>query len=196
MPSKTHKTAVAIVPPQEVWPAIQAIRRRFDKQFRRWMPHVNLLYPFVPREDFDAAAARLAEACAEVAPLELELARFERFVHRRGHATMWLAPEPGDRVVGLQEALWRAFPICDDVRLHNDGFTPHLSVAQAAARDQAKRRMQEWQDTWRPLRFTVSSIQLIWRDDPPRDKFRVDREIALGERAAMAAAGAGQAVAE
>jgi hypothetical protein len=66
MMSKTHQTAVAVVPPQEVWGPIQAIRERHDRQFRRWMPHVNLLYPFYPPERFEEALPRLIEACAKI----------------------------------------------------------------------------------------------------------------------------------
>jgi hypothetical protein len=47
MPGLTHHTVIAVVPPEQVWGPIQDIRRRHDRQhIRRWMPHVNLLYPF------------------------------------------------------------------------------------------------------------------------------------------------------
>jgi hypothetical protein len=46
MSSKTHQTVVAVVPPQEAWGPIQAIRERHARQLRRWPPHLNLLYPF------------------------------------------------------------------------------------------------------------------------------------------------------
>ncbi len=177
MYGKTHKTAVVIIPPQELWPCIQAIRRKHDRQARRWMPHINLLYPFLPPERFDWILERLAAACAELSPFEIELAEFRRFVHKQGSATVWLAPEPAERVVELHEALWRAAPMCDDVRLHPDGYTPHLSVGQAPAKDRARRLIQELQAGWTPLRFLVSAIHVIARDDPPRDRFKIVRSL-------------------
>jgi hypothetical protein len=68
MSSKTHQTAVAVVPPQEVWGPIQAIRERHDRQFRRWMPHKNFLYPFYPAGRFGEALPPLVAACVKVAP--------------------------------------------------------------------------------------------------------------------------------
>ena len=50
MPVKTHHTAVVAMPPPEVWEPIQAIRRQHDRNVHRWMPHITLLYPFMPHE--------------------------------------------------------------------------------------------------------------------------------------------------
>jgi hypothetical protein len=84
MPSKTHHTAVAVVPPQEAWAPIQAIREKHDRQLRRWMPHVNLLYPFYPPDRFDETLPRLVDACAQVAPFLVTLAEFRFFLHPSG----------------------------------------------------------------------------------------------------------------
>ena len=35
---KTHKSAVVIIPPEEIWEPIQKIRRLYDRQGHRWMP--------------------------------------------------------------------------------------------------------------------------------------------------------------
>jgi hypothetical protein len=47
--SKTHKTAVVIIPPEALWAPIQAVRKEHDRQFRRRMPHISLIYPFRPK---------------------------------------------------------------------------------------------------------------------------------------------------
>ncbi|MEZ4294886.1 MAG: RNA repair domain-containing protein [Polyangiaceae bacterium] len=64
----THHTAVVLVPPAELWPAIQAIRGPHDRHATRWMPHITLLYPFVPEVDLDRARHVLGEVLAGVAP--------------------------------------------------------------------------------------------------------------------------------
>ena len=48
--NKTHTTAVVLIPPEEVWEPIQALRRAHDRNFDRWMPHITLLYPFAERD--------------------------------------------------------------------------------------------------------------------------------------------------
>lgn len=34
-----HKTAAVIIPPEDVWPAIQAIRQKHDSKVGRWAPY-------------------------------------------------------------------------------------------------------------------------------------------------------------
>jgi len=40
-----HKTAAVIIPLEDVWDPIQAIRQ---EQANRWPPHITLIPPFLP----------------------------------------------------------------------------------------------------------------------------------------------------
>jgi 2'-5' RNA ligase len=180
MRSKTHQTAVAIVPPREVWPSIQAIRAKHDRQFRRWMPHVNLLYPFCPPEEFDQALPALLDACAKIASFSVTLAEFRLFQHSSRKATLWLAPEPKEELVRLQATLETACPECNDLSRFAAGFTPHLSVGQAGSADEARRLRDALQAEWQPIRFELSAIAVLRRErDTP---FEIEQWIALAGR--------------
>lgn len=187
----THHTALVIIPPQASWPPIQALRARHDKSYRRFMPHLTLLYGFVPEEHFPVAAARAAAAVRHVAPFSVQLTGLSTFVHR-GSQTVWAQPKPAAALVELQAALQRAFPRCDEQSTRSPaGFTPHLTVAQQPiARDAAERAALEaqlaaWRRAWHPIGFAASEVALISRrgDEP----FAVRYRIALGTGAILQA---------
>lgn len=179
MPPKTYHTAVVAMPPSEVWEPIQAIRHQHDRQVHRWMPHITLLYPFLPRAQFGEALPGLTEVGRHIAPLQVTLVTFRTFTHAFGKATLWLAPEPRHAFVTLQAALQAAFPAYDEQSRFATGFTPHLSVGQAASPCAREHLLGTLQAAWQPLQFTLTALMLIWREaDGP---FHIAHTIPLGE---------------
>ena len=178
----TQQSAIVLVPPAEAWEPIQAIRRVHDRQVRRWMPHVTVLYPFLPRDQLARATPVAEESLAGVAPFGVALARFDLFRHRGGTFTVWLAPEPREPLLAVQAALVRTFRECDATSRFASGFTPHLSVGQARSEEELRSLRREL-EAWTPLSFVVRHVSIIVRDPPPRDVFRTLAEVPLGGRA-------------
>ena len=179
MPVKTHHTAVVAIPPLEVWEPIQAIRHQHDRNVRRWMPHITLLYPFMPRAHFGAALPALIEVGKQSAAFQVTLATFQAFTHAFGKATIWLAPEPRHIFVTLQTTLQAAFPAYNEQSRFPAGFTPHLSVGQASSPRGRQHLLEMLQAAWQPVQFTLTAIALIWREaDGP---FEIAYAIPLGD---------------
>lgn len=169
-PIKTPHSAVVLIPPQQLWEPIQAIRKLHDAHINRWMPHITLLFPFHPADMFSEAEPKIEAACREVAPFLVSLDRFEYF---QGPKTLWLEPEPAEAVRRLQAGLQSQFPACDDVARFPGGFRPHLSVGQGPPALQ-----ERLQSGWKPVEFEARDVALIRRDGP-EDPFRIHRTFSL-----------------
>jgi RNA 2',3'-cyclic 3'-phosphodiesterase len=180
--NKTHRAAVVVIPPRDIWEPIQSIRRQYDRHLKRWMPHVTLLYPFRPRALFDEAEPELRRACATIQPFRTTLSELRHFSHGRERFTLWLATEHAPSFTRLQAALQDKYPDCDDTSRHAAGFVPHLSVGQAVGRSQLRERLGELRTSWQPIAFDVEEIALISREGD-EDPFAVDRTVALGDNA-------------
>jgi poly(A) polymerase len=193
-PASVHQSALVMIPPESTWAPIQALRTQHDKHVERWMPHVTLLYGFVPESHFEAAAQATAEAVASLKPFEVELSHFDAFEHRAS-STVWIRPDtkvPG-ALIELQRALLSAFPTCQEQQ-REGGFTPHLTVAQCTNLSSARESIGRWQAAWKPSSFVVDEVCLISRrgDEP----FEVRHRIKLGGNAGAGSAGANTPSAE
>lgn len=181
MTAKTHLTAAVLIPAREVWEPIQAIRRAHDRHARRWMPHITLVYPFRPREEFDSLLQPLRTTLQGLGPFAVKLEHFRWFRHGRSSWTVWLDPAPREPLIELERRLEEVVPDCDDARRHQAGFTPHLSVAQFRGGERALAELvSSLQAGWSPLLFKAAEVSLIARDGAPADVFRVEAVVEMG----------------
>ena len=180
MDKKTYTTAVVLIPPTELWEPIQRIRRLHDRHLRRWMPHITLLYPFRACGEFAGLAEQFSAACSDIEAFRIDLMEMRFFEHRRESYTLWLAPEPREALIRLQGLVGEIVPDCNDVSRHRDGFTPHLSLAQVRGEKQMAALREELQSGWQRIAFTAGEINLIWRQSPPDDVFRIGQVVKLG----------------
>ena len=156
-----YQSAVVIIPPDEILPKIQTIRGDCDRNFHRWMPHINILYGFLPDGYFPQAAAAIAQKLTKLEPFTITLSNIETFTHHTS-CTAWLnpIPQPPDALNQLQNTLQQLFPQCNQQSTKSaNGFTPHLTIGQFATETEAQSQLPHWQ----PVKFTLDSIYLISR---------------------------------
>jgi 2'-5' RNA ligase len=170
---KTVTTAVVLIPPLETWEPIQAIRKAHDRNERRWMPHVSLLYPFLRESDFADILPALRDVALSFSPIQCAFEHFRFFAHRGGVNTLWLDPSPSEAIHALQEALWRVCPECGDTRMFPHGFTPHLTVGQVQGEKERDALVAVLQNGWEPVSCRFNAVSVIQRKNPPDDVFRV-----------------------
>ena len=179
-----RQSCLVLVPPEEVWAPIQALRAVHDSKFERWMPHVTLLFPFVPEDSFGEAEALLRDVLRDIEPFEVMLSGFGYFEHS-SDVTAWLRPEarPHGALEALHAALAKVFPRGESRgREPEFDFTPHLTVGQLPRAPAAtiRRTLATWERDWRPIRFEVSDVCLTSkRGDGP---FEIRRRVPLGGR--------------
>ena len=177
---KVFTSAVVIIPPQEIWPPIQELRKIYDRQINRWMPHITLLYPFRPETEFDGLIDRFSRVCSSIKNFEIKLEEFNYFSHKKSNYTIWLSPEPKNKIIDLQSKLLEIVPDCSDVNLYKNSFTPHLSVGQFKGN---KKTLLETiyllQQEWNQLIFNLDSINFISRENSRFSRFQIQTQIYL-----------------
>eukprot|EP01130_Rhizamoeba_saxonica_P019269 TRINITY_DN9916_c0_g1_i1.p1 TRINITY_DN9916_c0_g1~~TRINITY_DN9916_c0_g1_i1.p1 ORF type:complete len:207 (-),score=33.18 TRINITY_DN9916_c0_g1_i1:245-814(-) len=172
---------MCIVPPIELMDTVQMIRTAHDKSFYTWMPHINLLWPFVPSGHFDHVSEILLNDLEfnTIAPFNI---RLERFHNNENSKYIHLIPEtdyvptaPTSRrpkkgrkknqqsetelvnpISKIYNIVKRLFPQCAT----DKPFEPHLTVGQIP-QDEIDQYRKEFQQEWEVINFQVEHISLI-----------------------------------
>ncbi|KAH6863928.1 2'-5' RNA ligase superfamily-domain-containing protein [Alternaria alternata] len=127
----TYKTALVLLPPSSIAAPIDRVRGTYDKHFKRWPAHINLLYPFLSEPSEPSGHGNGSQSSlkpdirARIISLEADPPGV--FHHGPNSKTVWLGPTT-QSVQQLHAALQKEFP---EVNADRRPFTPHLSVGQA-----------------------------------------------------------------
>lgn len=178
---KTVKSALAIIPSPEIWDGFQKIRSVHDKAYKRWPPHINLLYPFLPEEDIAGYIPAIMEELASISPFKATFGPddFGNFCHSKS-ATIWISPPQKKKLADIEEALVRAVPQCNDLlEFSEDGFVPHLSLAQTN-KTSVEKAQSKFMSAWKECSCVIDSLYVLTRDgDEP---FSVAWVLPLGKK--------------
>lgn len=179
---KQHTSTVALVPPEEVWPPLQARRLQLrDKGLFRWPPHINLLYPFVPPGHYAAAIEAMSAACASCSPFDLTLDSLGCF-GGRSRGVLYCHPSSArelELLCELQAALQAAVPHCDGQQRRGI-FTPHATLTHFPSREAAEEAREALAKSWQPISFSSTEAVHILRRDGDGGQFERAWTLPLG----------------
>ncbi|KAJ2962114.1 hypothetical protein NQ176_g10955 [Zarea fungicola] len=161
----SHDTALCIIPPQTLWPAINRLRSLNDKAYAKWPPHINLIYPFVHPETLSDAAEILSHHdLTGVLPLQASIVDADAFVHSK-YNTLYLKPDlkSGRSLHALSNKVrsalgWQTQP----------HFQPHMTVGQSEdAESDTHKFLLNKARLLAPISWDVTQLAIMVRDSTP-----------------------------
>jgi 2'-5' RNA ligase len=125
------ETALVVLFP-ELEPLIGELHRRHTPGGAEGLgPHATLIVPFADTPTGVEALDLVARTVAQFPPFGVALSRMAVFPRAGDEpATLYLVPEPAEKLVALTEALMRAFPEFPPYGGQFDEVVPHVTVAQ------------------------------------------------------------------
>ena len=172
------QTALVIIPPKEFWEQIQAIRKGHDAAYHRWMPHINIMFPFVPETNFMKTKELIENELKKnnVKQFDIELKNLSYFNHGRA-LILWTGPGPQN-----DESLQRIHKSATSVLPHlpvRNKYVPHLTLGNSWLNEKSIIESQKtFQQKWKPIKFTVDALHLISRKGR-NDPFQIITSIKL-----------------
>jgi len=163
-----HRSAAVVLPPEELWLQIDAIRQRCDPSFGRWMPHINILYGFLAEDCFAAATVVAEKVVRRFGAFTVHLDEFDVFEHgRTASLVLSVRTVPQAALESLQQELELVFPTCIEQSRHRNGYRSHMTLGRFDSAAEARRLCAELADSWQPLSFVAESVAFISRDEGP-----------------------------
>ena len=181
MPTKTHTTAVVLIPPEAIQPPIQAIRRVHDRNFQRWMPHITLLYPFAPRQDFQDIIPALAKSAQQTTPFSITFGIFSMLFVTENRAHFSLFPNPKTRSCNYTAHSINIFQITTTRHNLRVDLT-HTSRSDNSSTDLSMTYNNDYKMSGNLLSLRSNLYHLSTDRKKTNDRFCRSRKLSLSER--------------
>jgi 2'-5' RNA ligase len=168
-------TALTLVIPNEFHDAINTIRSKYDRAYPRWMPHMNFIFPFVPRDKFNDVKERLEVAMSNFPTFSVKLDQLNKFNQKKGNVTFHLATSDQQKLDELFNLIKTTLP---EIPVKHSTFTAHMTLGQCKNKDfnTVSTEVKSAIDL-NNFTFTVDSICIIARSND--DPFNIVHRIAL-----------------
>lgn len=163
------QTALCIVPPDGLLhDKINAIREVYDRGYPRWMPHINVMHPFVAPDRMPDAielveSVLASSAVASLPLVTVSLNQLSFFEARK--RLVFLLPEcddGGEKLSTLQRLLQESFPHCRKEKVDEQGYHPHLTLGQVDGKGQFAALERLFDETWeRPTTFALTELCMV-----------------------------------
>jgi 2'-5' RNA ligase len=158
-PAARRTGLVVWVPEAE--PVVGSFRRRFHAESvaRRVVPHITVLFPFVPAVHVDdALRERVASHFAGHRAFDASLDEIRTF-----DAHVWLAPAPRELFVDLLRATSARFPDLPPYEALFDEPEPHLTIGAATEETPTASILEAARELEPalPVRFQVDAVWLL-----------------------------------
>jgi 2'-5' RNA ligase len=174
------QTALALIVPSYLQPEINTIRKIHDKAFRKWEPHINILYPFVDKSLLSSAITTLRAHLSKtpISPFIVKIEDVGTFEHTRS-ATVFLKPaeESEEKICSVRRQLVAALGRREEEGTHDGIFRPHLTIGQASLVGPTKARLVQKVGKLIGEEWEVEGLVVLRRE--PTGEMSVVDEISL-----------------
>jgi 2'-5' RNA ligase len=176
-------TALAFVMPTFTHKKINTIRSKYDKAYNRWMPHINFLFPFTSKQNFDSVQEKLQlelEANKVITKFEVGFFGIGYFKNSNGYTFHLKLDEATEtHFQNIFNVIRQTIP---EVKYERDSFHPHLTLAQCANHtefEEMKTMLDDWFEGWINEDYVImfNSLSFLYRSNETQDKMTVDRQI-------------------
>lgn len=138
------QTALALIVPSHLQPELNTIRKIHDKAYRKWEPHINILYPFVDASLLSSAITtlRIHLSSHPIASFKIKIEDVGVFEHTRS-STVFLKPgeESEEIIARVRSSLVAALGRSEGEGTRDGIFRPHLTMGQASLIGPTKDRL-------------------------------------------------------
>ena len=173
--NKAYNTALVIIPPAELCSQIQSIRKIYDSAFDRWMPHINLCFPFIPTDEFEYFSQKFSDTLKEFPCFQIKFSDLGHFDHAK-KSVLWANPQTkNEEIREIYKIITKELSFLKEERDYN----PHLTLGQFEKTNIIAKK-EEFLKEWKEIIFEVKEIHLIQRDSQS-SPFYIKNSIKLKE---------------
>ncbi|CAF3510562.1 unnamed protein product [Rotaria sordida] len=177
----THRSALVLLPPMNIWPLIESFREKYDPLFNQWPPHINLFWPFFDLIDTEDDEENI------LLPLRLLFAQYKSFdieineidsIKENHISFMKLNQQSTEHVKQLYENIKQLFP--QWLFNNENNYNLHMTIAQF---DSMKKQNQvkPLLTLTEPIQFPVRYVYILRQtSDDHKTSFHIAYQLPLG----------------